>query len=61
MKKITVEIADGYDDIVSFTFVGRGCGFTVNVATSTYDLSKGTKFIVDEDGRIIQSKEGVRK
>ena len=59
MKKITVEIADGYDDVVSFTFVGRGCGgFTMNVATSAYNLSKGTKFTVDERGRIIQSKEG---
>ena len=59
MKKITVEIADGYDNVVSFTFVGLGCGgFMTNVATSAYDLSKGTKFIVDECGRIIQSKEG---
>ena len=59
MRKITVEIADGYDRVVSFTFVGSGCnGFTTNVATSAYDLSKGTKFIVDEDGRIIQLKRG---
>ena len=35
MKKITVEIADGYDNVVSFTFVGLGCGgFMTNVATS---------------------------
>lgn len=57
MKKITIEVSEKYGDIMSVTFIGRFGINIINVSASVYDLDKGSRFIVDENGRILQSKE----
>mgnify|MGYP003302725658 CR=1 FL=1 len=57
MKKVTIEILDGYDDVITFTLIGQSYGAT-NVKVSAHDLSKGTYFAVNELGEIVQLKRG---
>lgn len=54
MKKIIIEVSEGYGDVMSLTLIG-GTG-SINVSTGAYDLRKGTNFIVPETGPWIQMK-----
>ena len=57
MKKITIEVADGYDHVITFTLIGRSHN-TTNVVIFADEVSNGAKFTVDENGKITKSKEG---
>lgn len=40
--KVTIDLDERYADILVFTAIGTGEGFTHNVYTAAVDLSKGT-------------------
>lgn len=48
MKKIIIEVAESYDDVMSLTLIGGAGTGSINVSTGAYDLKKGTNFIVPE-------------
>ena len=61
MKKIIIEVAESYDDLMSLTLIGGAGTGSINVSTGAYDLKKGTNFIVPETGPWIQRKGGEEK
>lgn len=40
--KVTIDLDERYANILAFTAIGMGEGFTYNVYTAAVDLSKGT-------------------
>ena len=50
MRTVTIEIADGYDEILALTLIGRGR--TTNVAQCVLDLRKTDHVEITENGEI---------
>ena len=58
MKKVTIYLPDRYDECLSLTAIGSNNGVSLNVATSAFDLSKGTNLILERyDGLKVTWKQ----
>ena len=51
MKKVTIEIDDNFDDVLTITVVGCDGHFT-NVSTGSVDIQKYNKITFDHNGRM---------
>ena len=60
MKQITIYLADGYEDVVSVTAIGRD-GMITNVSTGAYTVSDGETLYFPENKFANQTKEKVQK
>lgn len=56
MKRITLEISDTYDEVLTISVIGRD-GTTVNVSTAAFAIKNGDCITVSENGNITQSSE----